>query len=167
MKFLSFFLYIFIFTTNIYAVETCSRIAVINYQEVLVDTSSEAKGEGLRFYIEKDPAALELLNQYQEMNQPSIWNAAASTLGSLMVIGGLFQTNENASGITNRNTLIFGGIILSTISFLVSKTIQYNSEIILERAVEQYNKRNLPRIYFSPYQNDNNYSIGVGIQQEF
>ena len=37
--------------------EPCSRSARINYQDVLVDTSSTRKGEGIKFYLEKDPIA--------------------------------------------------------------------------------------------------------------
>lgn len=151
-----------------FASETCSRVAIINYQEVLVDTSSNSKGEGLRFYLQKDPNAKKLLDQYQDKNKPSVLTTASSTLGSAMIIGGLLQTDENTSGITNRETLIYGGFLLSTISYLVSKTLQYNNEELLQRAVEQYNKRNLPRIYFSPYQDNNsNFTIGVGVQKEF
>lgn len=153
---------------NGWANETCSRVAIINYQEVLVDTSSNSKGEGLRFYLEKDPNAKKLLNEYQEQNKPSLLATTTSTLGSAMILGGLLQTDENTSGITNRNSLIYGGLLLSTISYLVSKTLQYNNEELLQRAVEQYNKRNLPRIYFSPFQDNNSdFTIGVGVQKEF
>ena len=152
---------------NILATETCSRVAIINYQEVLVDTGSNTKGEGLRFYLQKDPNANKLLNEYQRKNKPYPLTTATSTLGSFMILGGLLQTDENTPGITNRETLIYGGLLLSSISFLVSKTMQYNNEELLERAVEQYNKRNLPRIYFSPYQDNNNLTIGIGVQKEF
>lgn len=168
MKFLSVILYCLISISYVVADETCSRVAIINYQEVLVDTSSNSKGEGLRFYLQKDPSAKKLLNEYQDQNRPSTIATASSTLGSAMMLGGLLQTDENTSGITNRETLIFGGFLLSSISYLVSKTLQYNSEELLQRAVEQYNKRNLPRIYFSPYQDNNsNFTIGVGVQKEF
>lgn len=166
MKFFNYFLLTFILITNAYPSETCSRVAIINYQEVLVDTSSDAKGEGLRFYLEKDPSAAKLLDEYQEINKPSMWSAASSTVGSLMILTGLLQ--NSTSELSNRNTFIYGGLIISLISYLASKTTQFNSEKVLQRAVEQYNKRNQPRIYFSPYQDSNqNFSIGVGIQQEF
>jgi hypothetical protein len=168
MKLISLIFILFLSTSVGFATETCSRVAIINYQEVLVDTSSNAKGEGLRFYLQKDPGAKALLDEYQQKNKPSIWAATTSTLGSVMVLGGLLQTNDDTSGITNRNTLIYGGLLLSSITYLASKTMQYNNEELLERAVEQYNKRNLPRIYFSPYRDNNsNFSIGVGVQQEF
>ena len=57
------------------ATETCSRIATINFQEVLVDTNSTDKGEGLRFHLEKDPIAKEYLNLYQK-NSAITWPTA-------------------------------------------------------------------------------------------
>ena len=49
-----------------HAVETCSRIAIVNYQEVLVDSNASEKGEGLRYHLEKDPVAKEYLDTYQK-----------------------------------------------------------------------------------------------------
>lgn len=154
-------------TLQAFASETCSRVAIINYQEVLVDTSSNGKGEGLRYYLQKDATAESLLNEYQEKNKPSIWSAAASTTGSIMILGGILQTNDAKSGITNRNTLIYGGLLLTTISYLFSKTLKFGHEQILKRSVDQYNKRNLPRIYFSPFKDNNSVGAGIGVQQEF
>lgn len=149
-----------------FAAETCSRVAIINYQEVLVDAGSNKKGEGLRYYLEKDSHSHKLLDEYQEKNKPTVWGAAASTVGSFLMLSGLMQTNES-SGIQNRNTLIFGGAVLVALSYLTSKTVQYNNETLLKRSVDQYNKRNLPRIYFSPTSDSNNPGFGVGISQEF
>ena len=146
-----------------YSAETCSRIAIINYQEVLVDAGSNKKGEGLRYYLEKDTNSQKLLDEYQERNKPTVLGAATSTLGSFMILSGLMQTNES-SGIQNKNTLIFGGGILVALSYLTSKTMQYNNEVLLKRSVDQYNKRNLPRIYLSP---GDGTGFGVGVTQEF
>lgn len=159
-------LFIIFLTIQIgYCAETCSRKAIINYQEILVDGGSNKKGEGLRFYLEKDKYSKELLDKYQEMNKPTIWSASTSTIGSLMIFSGLLQTNED-DGIQNRNTLLYGGGILVALSYLVTRTMQYNNEEVLKNAVDQYNKRNLPRIYFSPY-NDSSPGLGIGVQQEF
>lgn len=146
--------------------ETCSRVAVVNYQEVLVDAGSNKKGEGLRYYLEKDPLAAKLLDEYQEKNRPSVWSAGASTAGSLMVLAGLTQTNDTSS-VANRNNLLYGGGILIAISYLTSKTMQYNNEEILKQAVDQYNKRNRPKIFFSPYGESGGAGFGVGVSQEF
>lgn len=61
---LSFLLFFMI--SNAVAEKTCSRVATINYQQVLVDAGSNKKGEGLRFYLEKDPISKKLLDKYQE-----------------------------------------------------------------------------------------------------
>jgi len=153
-------------TTQLWAVETCSRLATINFQEVLVDVSSSNRGEGLRYYLEKDQVAKQLLDEYQVNNKPSWKDAAASTIGSAMILAGLLRTNagENET-FTSRNGLIIGGATLIGVSYLVSKTKQYNNEYLLSKSVEEYNRRNTPRIFFSPT-NDLN-GLGIGVGQEF
>ncbi len=152
---------------NSFAQETCSRVATINYQKVLVDAGSNKKGEGLRFYLEKDPVSSKLLDQYQEENKPTLFSASTSTAGSLLVLAGLLQTNKS-DGIQNNNTLIYSGSILIALSYLTSKTMKFSSEKTLDQAIKQYNKRNTPRIYFSPFKDNNgNSNIGLGLQQEF
>ena len=42
----------------IWSVETCSRTAIINYQKILVDINTTHKGEGLRYYLEKDTVVI-------------------------------------------------------------------------------------------------------------
>lgn len=132
--------------------ETCSRVAVINFQEVLVDSSTSRKGEGLRYYLEKDKKAESFLNIYQEKSRPQ-WHAAAiSTAGSALMIAGLFRSGDNnTSTLSSKKALFIGGAAMITLSYLISKTIEYNNEIYLAQAIEEYNRRNLPRIYFSPF----------------
>jgi len=153
-------------SAQIWGAETCSRIATINYQEVLVDVSSSNQGEGLRYYLEKDQIAKELLNEYQENNRPTWKSAAMSTLGSAMILGGLLRTNSGESEtLTSQNFLLFGGATLIGVSYLVSKTNQYTNEYLLLKSVEEYNKRNTPRIYFAP--TDDGKGLGLGVGQEF
>jgi hypothetical protein len=150
-----------------FAVDTCSRVAVINYQEVLVDAGSGKMGEGLRFYLEKDPVSKELLDEYQKKNTPTILSASASTAGSLLILASLSQTSEE-EGIQNKNTLLYTGAALVALSYLTSKTVKFSNEKILKSAVDHYNKRNSPHIYFSPYKDHNNSSgLGIGLQQDF
>jgi hypothetical protein len=156
---------LFIFNPS-HAAETCSRVAIINYQEVLVDAGSNKKGEGLRFYLEKDTQSKSLLDKYQKKNRPTIWGATTSTAGSLMILSGLVQTSSNTNS-QNKNSLILGGGILVALSYLTSKTIQYNNEALLKNSIDQYNKRNLPRIYFSPTQDNGKLGIGLGVNQDF
>lgn len=150
-----------------YGDSTCSRVATINYQEVLVDAGTGKMGEGLRFYLEKDPESLALLNEYQTKNKPTPWTAAASTVGSLMLLSGLLQSTQQ-SVLGDKNTLISGGVVLVTLSYLMSKTVKLNNEKYLNLAIDQYNKRNNPRIYFSPFRDDNGASgVGFGLQKGF
>ncbi len=147
--------------------QTCSRVATINYQNILVDAGSDKKGEGLRFYLEKDPVSKKLLNDYQKKSKPGILSGASSTLGSLLILSGLIQANK-VSGSQNSESLILSGSLLVALSYLTSKTLQFSNEKILKEAVDQYNKRNSPRIYFSPFKDNNgNSGAGFGIQQGF
>ncbi len=146
--------------------ETCSRVAVVNYQKVLVDAGAGKKGEGLRFYLKKDETSQKLLDEYQEKSKPTVYSASASTIGSLMIVAGLIQTDDSQS-IASSNTLIFGGATLAALSYLISKTVQRSNEKILKEAVDHYNKRNSPRIYFSPFKDNNGSAIDIGVSQEF
>jgi hypothetical protein len=129
--------------------ETCGRTALINYQEVLVDTDSSQKGEGLRFYLEKDPLAKELLNDYQEGTTHKFINVIFGVAGTGLVFSSIFvQNNKNKSG------LILTGLALTIINFLAASTIEYTNEKVLIKSIEEYNKRNLPRIYFNPVKNE-------------
>ena len=161
-------LFISVLSTQLIAAEICSRVATINYQEVLVDAGSDKPGEGLRFYLEKEPESKSLLDEYQEKNKPTLLNASASTLGSLLVLASLMQTGSDQS-VQNRNNLLYGGFSLIALSYLSTKTRQLNNEKLLEESIEQYNKRNKPRIYFYPHKDNNSKSsgLGLGIQRDF
>lgn len=151
-----------------WAAETCSRTATINYQDVLVDVSSKNRGEGLRYYLEKDEVAKELLNEYQSNNIPTWKSAALSTAGTAMMLAGLFRTSSGSGeSVTSRNFLLFGGATMIAVSYLISKTNQYNNEYLLLKSIEEYNKRNTPKIFFSPTDPRNGLGAGVGIGQEF
>lgn len=166
MRNISLLLLSVIFSAHIWAAETCSRVATINYQEVLVDVSSSNRGEGLRYFLEKDEIAKELLDEYQENNRPTWRGAAMSTLGTAMMIGGLMRTNSgDTETLTSRNFLIFGGITMVGVSYLISKTNQVTNEYLLSKSIEEYNKRNTPKIFFSPT-NDGK-GLGFGVGQEF
>ena len=166
MKFFS-FIYILLSVSLSYSSEICSRIARINYQEVLVDAGDGRKGEGLRFYLEKDLSAKRLLDKYQETNTPSAWSVASSTVGSLLILTGLLQTGDSDAS-SQKDTLLFGGAAIIAVNYLINKTISQGSEDTLNKAIEQYNKRNSPKIYFNPYlDNDNNIGASAGITTGF
>ena len=146
------------------AAETCSRVATINYQEVLVDVSSKNRGEGLRYYLEKDEVAKGLLNEYQANNIPTWKSATLSTAGTALMIGGLLTTSEAGN---TKNFMLFGGATMIAVSYLISKTNQYNNEYLLLKSVEEYNKRNTPKIFFSPTNPKEGLGAGIGVGQEF
>ncbi|EQC47076.1 hypothetical protein M899_0169 [Bacteriovorax sp. BSW11_IV] len=152
------YLFIALLPFTSFAQETCSRVAIVNYQEVLVDTNSTQKGEGLRFHLEKDEVAKKYLDQYQDGTKTRWQNAALGTLGTTMLIGGLVNKNE---GFT-KNSLAIGGVALIVVNFLMAKTYERSNEKNLARAIEEYNKRNLPRIYFGPEVENQRNSDGEG-----
>lgn len=165
---LSILLILSIFSLSSIADDSCSRVATVNYQEVLVDVSASYRGEGLRYYLEKDETAKRLLDEYQDNNRPTWKSAAMSTFGTAMILGGFLRSDNNANeSLTNRNVLIFGGATLIAVSYLISKTKQYNNEYLLHQAVEEYNKRNTPRIYFGPAGTMDSMGVGVGLQKDF
>ena len=149
--------------------EYCSRIAIINYQEVLVDTSTNGKGEGLRYYLQKDPIAKKLLDKYQDDTQPKWQNTALSTLGGAMFLAGLIRTSAgDGETLTNKKTLMFGGLGLISLSFLISRTNQYNNENLLFQSIEEYNKRNNPKIFLSTgFESGSDKQLGIGIVKDF
>ena len=132
-------------TAQLKAVETCSRVAIINFQEILVDTNSTEKGEGLRYYLDKDPQAKMYLEKYQEGTQIKWQNALLGTAGSTMLIGGLLTSDSD-----KKQTFLISGATLIALNFLVARTLEMVNEDNLNKAIEEYNKRNLPKIYFSP-----------------
>ncbi|MDD4973035.1 MAG: hypothetical protein PHY93_01725 [Bacteriovorax sp.] len=133
---------------NVSAVETCSRIAIINYQEILVDSNASEKGEGLRYHLEKDPKALQYLNNYQE-NSAIRWpNALLGTAGTGLLLFGFFTSDSQ-----DRQLYLISGAATILVNFLVARTLEVTNEANLNKAVEEYNKRNLPKIYFNPENN--------------
>ncbi|MGZ3788343.1 MAG: hypothetical protein ACXVLQ_07450 [Bacteriovorax sp.] len=134
------------FTVN--AVETCSRIAIINFQEVLVDSNASEKGEGLRYYLEKDPVAKEYLDSYQK-NSGIRWpNAFLGTAGTGLLLFGFFTSNSQ-----DRQIYLISGGATILVNFFIARTLEVTNEANLNRAIEEYNKRNLPKIYFNPETN--------------
>ena len=126
--------------------EICSRVAIINYQETLVDTNTNQKGEGLRFHLEKDEMAKRYLDKYQEGSEIKWENAILGTVGSGLIISGLMSHSNRES----RKTFLISGFSLILINYLMAKTFEYANEDNLLKAIEEYNKRNLPKIYFKP-----------------
>ena len=144
LRFFLAFLLIFV-SLPLYAIETCSRIAIINYQEVLVDANTSEKGEGLRYHLEKDPVALEYLNTYQK-NSGIRWpSAVLGTAGTGLLLYGFFNSDPE-----DRRVFILAGTTTILVNFLVARTLELTNEANLNKAIEEYNKRNLPKIFFNP-----------------
>jgi len=126
--------------------EVCSRVASVNNQEVLIDLNSNQKGEGLRNYLEKDPKASMYLKKYQRGNEFHWTDAALGTIGAILVGVGLLANLE-----TQQKTALFiSGSTLIAANFLIGYSLKNGNEKNLERAIEEYNKRNEPRIFVSP-----------------
>ncbi|MBY0414384.1 MAG: hypothetical protein K2Q18_09470 [Bdellovibrionales bacterium] len=163
-----FFLVFLLFFTsmNAFSVETCSRIAIINYQEVLVDSNTSQRGEGLRYHLEKDPLAKQYLDTYQK-NSGIRWpSAVLGTAGTGLLLYGFFNSDSE-----NRRLFIISGTATILVNFLVARTLEVANESNLNKAIEEYNKRNLPKIFFNPEgtQSQNSYfsDIKIGLVQQW
>jgi hypothetical protein len=164
LKVLFFTLFI-VHITKLSATETCSRIATINFQEVLVDTNSTDKGEGLRFHLEKDPLAKEYLNLYQKNSSVTWPSAVIGTSGTGILLLGFFSRSSS-----DRPVYLIAGSAVILVNFLIAKTLENSNEKNLTRAVEEYNKRNLPKIYFNPENPQGNLNwqkVKIAIAQEW
>ncbi|MBT7608559.1 MAG: hypothetical protein HN576_02305 [Bacteriovoracaceae bacterium] len=151
-------LILFVILGPVYGAETCSRVAIINFQEILVDTNSTQMGEGLRYHLEKDSTAIKYLDAYQEGNKINLQNAILGTAGSGLILAGLMGGTSSET----KQTLFISGVSMIIVNFLVANTLEMTNEVNLLKAVEEYNKRNLPRIYFKSYENDSRAPGSVG-----
>ncbi len=133
-----------LFFYPLFAAEVCSRMATINFQRVLVDVGSTQKGEGLRYHLEKDPKAKAYLEAYQEGAQIKWHSAALGLLGTGLLLGGAMAHDDES-----QKTLLISGATVTVANFLIAKTLANANESNLLRAVEEYNKRNLPKIYLN------------------
>ncbi|OIQ18536.1 MAG: hypothetical protein BM556_09785 [Bacteriovorax sp. MedPE-SWde] len=123
--------------------EACSRIAIINQQEVLVDPSSTRKGEGLKFHLEKDEKAYKYLKQYQSTSENKWRPAVIGSIGTGLVLSAFIVNSSDK----NRKGLLIAGASTLLINFLITKTIESANEQYLNKAIEEYNKRNFPKIF--------------------
>jgi hypothetical protein len=154
-------LLIFFFNTEVFSQEACSRVAIINYQEVLIDSNTSEKGEGLRFHLEKDPLAKSLLETYQK-NSRIIWpSAIIGTAGTGLLLYGLLNSDAE-----DQRILLISGSATLLVNFLIARTMEVQNESNLNKSIEEYNKRNLPKIFFNPEEtqgqiNFNSFKIGL------
>jgi hypothetical protein len=128
----------------IQAADTCSRTAIVNGQRVLVDTNYSERGEGLRFQLSKDPIAEKYLNDYQEGTRLKWQNTALGTIGTILILSGILTSSDN----NKRRSLLIGGASVMTVNFLLYKTLENTNESNLKRSIQEYNKRNSPKIFF-------------------
>ena len=158
--------FLFLWSTQVFSSDACGRSAVVDHQEILVDTSTSQKGEGLRFFLDQDPTAKSYLDKYQEGTKIHWQNAALGTAGTGLILTGVFI---NSSSDTKRN-LYVTGISMILVNFLVARTLEVTNEAHLIRAINEYNKRNLPRIHFAPAQSANQgvfYSPTIAMTQSW
>jgi hypothetical protein len=141
--------------TNTHANEACSRVAIINQEEVLVDPSSSRKGEGLRFHLEKDAKAKYYLERYQEQGDSYLRPAILGSIGTGLLLSAFIVNTDSDS----RKALLVSGASTLLINFLVTKTIDTTNEQYFQKSIEEYNKRHQPKIYMKDEQS----SISPGI----
>ena len=131
--------------------QMCSRVALIKYQEILVDTNSSQKGEGLRYYLEKSPKAKYYLDTYQSQGQTKWQSAALGTVGTGLLLAGVFKPgDESYASKKEKRGLVMAGAFIIAMNFFVVSMLSEHNEKNLQKAIEEYNKNNLPRIDFDP-----------------
>ncbi len=155
---------------------TCGRTATINHREVVIDTSTTKKGEGLRFYLDRDEEAKKWLDIYQKKSSPKWYNAAMGTLGTSLMLYGLIRPGSfsEGHGSSNKLVLLSSGISVLIVNYLVLRVLRSRNETLLLRSIEEYNKRNLPKIYFYPFKDhlrgeqvSKDLGVSIGIIKEF
>ena len=158
-----FFLLFAIFFNHLWAKEACGRHVIIENQKVLIDTNTITKGEGLRDYLTKDPIAEKLFIEYQNKTRPKWKHAIIGSVGTGLFITGLTKSGSfTDSGLTSKRSLMISGLSILIINFLMVKTFQFTDETLLLRSIEEYNKRNRPRIFLGPYEHFPSKQVGVG-----
>ena len=147
------------------AVDTCGRVAVVNHQKILLDTSSTGKGEGVRYLLEKDAKAKSYLDIYQEGNRLRWENALMGTLGSGLLLGGILTSSD----VKKKKSLLIGGGVLMLLNFLIAHSLEEANEVHLIRAIEEYNKKNIPKIYLETqtqaYRADGGENLALAVRQ--
>ena len=172
MAYWRFFLFISLFILQpLRAQKTCSRVAKINFQDVLVDTSSSRKGEGIKFYLEKDPQAKSFYDRYLDNQKDQLIPSLLGTLGVGLILTGILKSNssDNENRFKDRGIWVAAGAVTLGVNYILANIRGKQNEKNLHSAVEEYNKRNLPKIYFGPfinqYENErNSNSRKFGIQ---
>jgi len=136
------------------AEEVCGRVATVNEQEILIDLNTNQKGEGLRNYLEKDPVASMYLEKYQKKNEFHWTDATLGTAGAAMVAVGLLGNFDTKQ----KTAITVSGAALIVANFILGYSLKNANEKNLERAIEEYNKRNEPKIFMGPlsYKNTQN-----------
>lgn len=89
--------------------------------------------------------ASDFLEKYQDGTKVQWHNAALGTLGTTMIISSFFVNSTGG----NKKTLLIGGITSIVINFLMARTQESSNEKNLDRAILEYNKRNLPQIEYN------------------
>lgn len=137
---------LFSISMECFSEDLCSRSVEINNQEVLIDLNSTQKGEGLKNYLEKDFQANSYYEKYQEGNKLKWQDTILGTTGTVAVLTGLSLGSQNGS---TKKTFIISGAVLIGLHFILGYSLKKANESNLEKAIEEYNKRNFPKINVS------------------
>ena len=141
----------------------CGRTVTIDYQDVLIDNDATQKGEGLRYYLAKDPAALSYLDKYQEGTKIHWANVALGTAGTGLILLGVSLYSGNRA---DQKNMVISGVALLAVNFLIAKTFASYNETYLEQAIEEYNRRNIPRIIINAPADQSKEGVGLGLSIE-
>lgn len=96
----------------------------------------------MKSYLEKDSQANSYYEKYQEGNKFKWQDTLLGTGGGLAVLTGLSLGSQN----TSKNTFIIAGVSMIALQFIIGYSVKRSNESNLEKAIEEYNKRNFPKI---------------------
>lgn len=115
--------------------QDCQRKAVIGNKKYVIDILSTKKGEGLRYTMQRDPFALELLEKYQHDSKKIKYAAYTGTPALILTGWRMAQADE-----VGKDLLFWTGITGILGSYLWGQMLSNSNEDTLENAVSTYNR---------------------------
>jgi hypothetical protein len=127
-----------------YAIVGCNRPFLFKEQLYPTDSPQSQDANTLRKVVQTVPSADALLGQYQSNRRKSEISAYSGTIGLLTFVFAhfisiQFKPNDNES---LKSILRLGGLSLAAGGFLYSFTLLRTNELLIPRAVNEYNQQN-------------------------
>ena len=136
---------LYLVTSFVYAqsgTPTCSRKAIHDNREILIDGYTGIKGSGLNDLMKNHQKAMQHLQRYQNSGEIRTFNLLSGTISTASILTGLLYTGDK----TNKSNFLFFGGIVALVNFLTTKTVEFYNERELALAIDEYNKTSEAKI---------------------